>query len=469
MKKTLSLVGIGMGNKNLLTSDAETALKNAEIIFGAKRILESVTKILNSGDSGENSQNFRQIYMEELYKASEIAEFLKNHPSYERAVVCFSGDTGFYSGAAAFFENFSNEWSLEIKSGIASPVYFAAKLHKSWQNWKMLSLHGAKCNTVEQIRKNPACFFILSGAEDVKSVGKKLETALKNGVLSQIRCFLGSNLSYDVEKIIQIEPKEMMNFQNFAEKVCYSRLISESLGDMQQKSLFVLLVENENPEQSDLPVLRDEDFLREPKIPMTKQEIRGLSICALGLSKSSIVYDVGSGSGSVTVEVARIATEGQVFAIDSDEDAMSLTQKNAEKFCLENVTFLHGTAPEILENTQNLQIPAPTHVFIGGSKGNLGKIVRFALQKNPKVKIVANFVSLENLCEMQNLVKSLEEEFCEKSGGVSGGRRAEVACKNDPAFDFEIKQIAVTRGEKAGDFHLMKAQNPVWICRISRR
>ena len=427
--KSLTLVGLGMGNENLLTREAEAALKNAEIVFGSKRMIETLEAgVLCAG----------KVTVSE-YEAEKISEFLKNHPNYGRAVVCFSGDTGFFSGAAAFFKEFQtesksheaggSEWRIEVANGIASPAYFAAKLHKVWQNWKMLSLHGAKCNVTEQIRKNPACFFILSGAEDVRSVGKKLETALKNGVLSQINCFLGLNLSYDGEKVIQISPNEMMNFS-----------------EKPKPSLFVLLVENESPVQSDLPVLCDEDFLRESKIPMTKQEVRQISLCALALSKSSIVYDIGSGTGSVTVEAARVATEGQVFAVECDETALSLTRANVEKFCLENVTLVHGAAPKILENTQAVQIPAPTHVFIGGSRGNLSEIVRFALQKNPKVCIVANFVSLENLCEMQNLIKSLEE--------------------NGVPLDVEIRHVSVARAEKAGAFSLMRAQNPVWVVRI---
>ena len=114
-----------------------------------------------------------------------------------------------------------------------------------------------------------------------------------------------------------------------------------------------------------------------------------------------------------------------------------------------------GNAPECLEGCHDISLdngssktlPSPTHVFIGGSKGNLREIVEFALKKNPKVRIVANFVSLENLCEMQDVLKSLEEK-----------NRIENA---------EITQIAVSRAERTGDFHLMKAQNPVYIVSFS--
>ena len=429
MKKSISLIGFGMGSENSLTIEAKFALENAQIVFGAKRLLESAKKIVakSDDDSAENADGLSKTFIEE-YRADEIFSCLKKNPRYEQAAVLFSGDTGFFSGANAFFAKRSGEWEIRVFPGISSAVYFASKLQKSWQNWKMLSLHGAKCNTVEQTRKNPACFFILSWADDVRKIGEKVEIAQKNGVLGSVKCYLGSNLSYDVEKIIQIEPGEMKNF-----------------ADSSLQSLFVLLIENENSKsEAETPFLCDEDFIRAEKIPMTKKEVRQISICALALSNSSIIYDIGSGTGSVTVEMARIATEGEVFAIEKNEAAFSLTQKNVEKFCLENATCLKGEAAEILKNTD---LPSPTHIFIGGSGGNLSEIVRLALGKNPNVRIVANFVSLEGLCEMQNLLKSLESE--EKIKNV------------------EITQISVSRAEKIGNFHLMKAVNPVFVVSFS--
>ncbi|WP_296321108.1 precorrin-6Y C5,15-methyltransferase (decarboxylating) subunit CbiT [Treponema sp. UBA3813] len=466
-KKHLFLIALGMGDENFLTAQAKNALREAQIIFGGERILEIARKILlEEGNPSENAEApSKKIPFEPIYRAEEIFAYLSGHLDFSCAAVVFSGDTGFFSGAAAFCERFrvkpgmtetlnsgmteaGADWEISLLPGIASPLYFASKLHKSWQKWKMFSLHGAKCNTIEQIRKNPACFFILSGIEDVRMVGKKIEKALKNGVISSVKCYLGSNLSYNVEKIIQIQPKEMSDFQEINETADRSGAKSP------QSSLFVLLVENENAlNESESPNLKDEDFIRAEKIPMTKKEVRQLSIADLGLSKSSVVYDIGSGTGSITVEAARIAVEGQVIAVDSNSDALALTQKNAEKFCLENVTFLQGSAPDCLKNAE---LPPPSHVFIGGSRGNLAEIIQFALKKNPSVRIVANFVSLENLTEMQNCLKNLEE-----------GSFIEADCGKIHIENLEIKQISVSRAEKAGNFHLMKAMNPVWIVSFS--
>lgn len=426
--KSLNLIGLGTGSENFLTDEAKSDLCQSEIIFGAERMLEAAEKINPSARR------------EPLYNAREILGFLQENPQYQKISVVFSGDLGFFSGAKSFYEESKNLSGYEINSipGISSAVYFAAKLHKSWQKWKFLSLHGTKCNAIEQIRKNPACFFILSGGDDYNSLAEKIESAINRGLLSSVKCYAGKNLSYEDEEIRQISCMEVLKSDDCQEPQA-------------RKDLYVLLVENENAKfERVLSFLDDKFFSRDEKTPMTKKEVRALSIAALGLSKSSVLYDIGSGSGSVTVEAARIATDGHVVAVDCKEEAISLTLANVSKFLLENVTLLMGTAPACLENLDSEgNLPLPSHIFIGGSKGNLAEIVEYALKKNPRVRIVANFVSLENLCEMQNLLKALEAQ-----------NRIE---------NVEITQLAVSRAEKVGDFHLMKAQNPVYIVSFSGR
>ncbi|MBB5227157.1 precorrin-6Y C5,15-methyltransferase (decarboxylating) subunit CbiT [Treponema ruminis] len=426
--KSLNLIGLGTGSENFLTDEAKSALCQSEIIFGAERMLEAAEKINPSARR------------ESLYNAREILGFLQENPQYQKISVVFSGDLGFFSGAKSFYEESKNLSGYEINSipGISSAVYFAAKLHKSWQKWKFLSLHGTKCNAIEQIRKNPACFFILSGGDDYNSLAEKIESAINRGLLSSVKCYAGKNLSYEDEEIRQISCMEVLKSD-------------ECQASQSRKDLYVLLVENENAKSERvLSFLDDKFFSRDEKTPMTKKEVRALSIAALGLSESSVLYDIGSGSGSVTVEAARIATDGHIVAVDCKEEAISLTLANVSKFLLENVTLLMGTAPACLENLDSEgKLPLPSHIFIGGSKGNLAEIVEYALKKNPRVRIVANFVSLENLCEMQNLLKALEAH-----------NRIE---------NVEITQLAVSRAEKVGDFHLMKAQNPVYIVSFSGR
>mgnify|MGYP002580620120 CR=1 FL=1 len=116
-----------------------------------------------------------------------------------------------------------------------------------------------------------------------------------------------------------------------------------------------------------------EEFLRE-RVPMTKEEIRHISICKLCLQADSVLYDVGSGTGSIAVEAAALSEDLNVYAIEQKENAVALIRKNAEQFGLENIHIVHAKAPEGMD-----ELPAPTHAFIGGSGGNLpeGKLSGF--------------------------------------------------------------------------------------------
>ena len=165
---------------------------------------------------------------------------------------------------------------------------------------------------------------------------------------------------------------------------------------------------------------------------MTKSEVRSIALSKLAPGLRSVVYDVGAGSGSVTVEAAQIARAGRVYAIERKERALELSRKNIERFRLRNVELVAGAAPEALQ-----ALPAPTHAFIGGSSGNLRSIVECLLAKNPAVRIVAMAVTLETLAELTELSREFRE------------------C--------DVAQVSVGKPRKIGGYMLMTAQNPVYI------
>lgn len=180
--------------------------------------------------------------------------------------------------------------------------------------------------------------------------------------------------------------------------------------------------------------IRDIDFIR-GRVPMTKEEIRILSLAKLGLTEASIVYDVGAGTGSVAIEAARIADGGSVFAIERNPEAVSLIHANREKFRVVNLEVIEGEAPACLE-----ALPAPTHVFIGGSGGALEQIVKSVRLKNPNARFVANAVTLETVAALQR-----------------------ISCAYEPYADMELIQVGISRSRRMGEHHLMLAENPVYI------
>ncbi|MCI8662855.1 MAG: precorrin-6Y C5,15-methyltransferase (decarboxylating) subunit CbiT [Hungatella sp.] len=178
--------------------------------------------------------------------------------------------------------------------------------------------------------------------------------------------------------------------------------------------------------------MRDEWFIR-GNVPMTKCEVRAVAIAKLELRPDSILYDVGAGTGSVSIEAALQMRKGRVYAVERNEEAVDLILANKKKFHGEQVTVIHGSAPESL-----VSLPVPTHVFLGGSGGKMEPVIKLVLEKNPSVRIVANVIALESLCRILSLTKAL---------GLSA----------------EVVSVWVARGERKGNCHLMKGQNPVYI------
>lgn len=182
------------------------------------------------------------------------------------------------------------------------------------------------------------------------------------------------------------------------------------------------------------PGIPDERFTR-GKIPMTKQEIRILTLAKACLCQNSVVYDIGAGTGSLTVEAALLADRGKVYAIEREGEGVKLIKENCRQFAVENVQIIQGEAPAAMRG-----LPRADRVFIGGSGGKLTAIITEAAgNMTPGGRIVINAVTMETLNTAQ---RCLEE------------------------YDFsqiEIISAAVTRWPKIGRNHMAQALNPVFI------
>jgi precorrin-6Y C5,15-methyltransferase (decarboxylating) CbiT subunit len=178
--------------------------------------------------------------------------------------------------------------------------------------------------------------------------------------------------------------------------------------------------------------IKDDEFIR-GNCPMTKEETRILSIAKLELEEDSKVLDVGAGTGSISIQAAKICSKGKVIGIEKDEDALEVLYKNKEKFQTYNFEIIEGEAMEKL-NEINESFDA---VFIGGSGGNLREIINVSLEKlKPQGRIVLNFITIDNLYIALNTLKEL---------GVTA----------------ECNQIQVSRAK--GRTHMMVANNPIFI------
>ena len=214
------------------------------------------------------------------------------------------------------------------------------------------------------------------------------------------------------------------------------RILSDRLDNLKPEDfegLCAVLVENPGYCKDAGMHLKDEEFIR-GKVPMTKSEVRSVSVAELELTEDAVVYDIGAGTGSVSVEIARAGEQIRVYAIEKNPEGMKLIDENRKKFRTDGIRIVEGLAPEVME-----ELEAPTHAFIGGSSGNLKDIVRVLQEKNPSVRVVINAISLETVSEVMELV---EEGLLP---------------------DAEILQVSAARSKVLGRYHMMMGQNPVYI------
>ena len=422
-ERTLFLVGIGMGAPDAVTAQAQKAIAGAEVLFGAESVLDNAEKLREPG---------KEQRVVPVYEGGAVLAYLYSHPQVRRAAVLYSGDSGFYSGAASVLERIRSE---KIRSGQPDPAelsglqvrmicgvscvsWFAARAGIPWQNWKILSSHGRFCNVVGQVRRNRKCFLLLSGAADLRRTGQLLADAAERGVLGELKLICGYGLSRPEEEI----------------RACTAR----ELTGITKEGLYVLYIEHEAAGLTPvLPGLPDDAFVR-GKAPMTSSEIRTFSLCRLGLTAQAVVWDIGAGTGSVSVEAAQACPEGRVYSVEFRKEALELLEQNRAGFCLQNMEIVEGRAPDILAD-----LPAPTHVFVGGSGGEIGSILETVLARSASAKIVVNCITSETLAALKDALRRL------------------------PVRDVQCVQISVNREEKLGKYHYLRAGNPVFIISFS--
>lgn len=388
--KNVVLLGIGMGNPDTLTLEGKNAIDRAEILIGAKRVLEGIdTKVtkLNAIES------------------KRIADIIEES-NYTRYVVAFSGDTGFYSGANSL-RPYLNNHQVTVLPGISSLSYFSAKLGIPWEDTYVLSVHGRKNNVARGVSEHYKTFLLTQG-----NVGEVCRELIQAG-LDEVDIYAGQNLSYTDERIVKGRPVEI-------EKEEFP-------------SLSVMLIINNKYKKEYRIGIKDEEFVR-GKVPMTKSEIRAISMSKLYLENNSILYDIGAGTGSITVEAARLCKKGRVYSIEEKSEAIELIHANVGKFGLDNVTICHGSAPDSM-----VSLETPDRAFIGGSRGNLHSIVKTLLNKNKNIRIVINAITLETLMEALDIFKMYTFE------------------------DVEIVQASISKTKDIANYHMLMGQNPVFI------
>lgn len=388
LRPEVSLVGMGPGGQENRTLGADRALREADCLIGAKRMLEDTARP-------------GQLCCEAIAPEA-IRQVILGHPECRRFAVVLAGDVGFYSGAKRLLPLLS-DCETRLLPGISSLVMLCSRLGVSYEDAVCVSLHGREAGIAAVLAREPKVF-VLVGGED--GMGKLCRHLTEFG-FGDVTVSVGERLGYPEEKL--------------------TRGTAAQLGALRFDSLSAALITHEVREPC-TPGWPDEAFRRESRVPMTKRDIRAAILARLAPEQNSVCWDIGAGTGSVSIELARQCCRGKVYALEKKPEALALLEENRRLHHADNVTGVPGTAPEACE-----ALPAPDRVFIGGSSGRMEEILSIIRRKNPNARIVAAAIALETVAELSRFPG------------------AQVTC------------LTAAQGKSAGSYTLMQGQNPVYL------
>ncbi len=422
----ISLVGAGMGNTKNLTVEALDAVQNADLIFGAERLVRNLA-------SGKKSFP--------IYKPEEILSYIEDAFSEDdrdqlRAAVLYSGDIGIFSGAAGMREMLS-DWDKGISvtlnelPGISSVGYLAAKLGESWDDAKIISIHGKKFLTEKDVIKSAVSsfrktFILVSGKKDVEDI-YGLISKMDNG---QMAFAAGYNLSLNDERLFYDTSDEL------------------------PEGLYTIFVKNNSVNEntafgygSEKTGISNADLILSDKVPVTKEEVRKVILGKLRLSNKSVLYDIGAGTGSVTVDAKLMVPGLKVYAFEKEKDRVLLIKKNIEKFGISDTNVLEGRATETLGKAED----APTNVFIGGTEGEFDDII-----KKLRDRVLAqNIKTKKKGYTIRVVVTAITMDMRSKLMGLK---------KERYISDYEYVEMNISRSKPLGSVEMLSSENPVAIC-----
>ncbi len=400
----LTIVGIGPGNPGYFMPIAREKMQAAHTVIAARRILPMLKEECGKTDTRFVPMGKIQDTLEETNRL-----LIEGHD----VVMTVSGDPLMYSLYRTILHHeISRDWNMEVIPGIGSLQMLGAAFGETMEDAVIRSVHGRSLSdgTIAMtVTENPSVFFLCSKEQGPSYLSKIM---LKYG-LNDVTVCAAANLSYEDEMLMSGSPEEMVR--------------------KEFPALCVAMIKNPHPKNIQRPCfLSDSDFERD-KTPMTKEEIRVLILHKMKIHPDDIIWDVGAGTGSVSIECGRQAPFGEVHSVEKNEMALSLIAKNREKFGVDHLKIHAGDAAQVAGT-----LPEPTKVFIGGSGGKMHEILEVIAAFPKKVRVVVSAVTLETISEVEQEIGSY-----------------------DP--DYEVIQATVGRGRKIGRYHIVDTNNPVYI------
>ncbi len=375
-RRVIHVVGVGNDGAESLTPRAIAIVEKAEVLAGGQRLLDF----------------FPHVPAERVKIGAKVDEALATvaaRRATSRVVVLATGDPNYFGITRALLRHVPAE-DLEILPNLSALQWAFAKAREPWDDATFLTVHGrTMAGLADAVRGHrKVCLFT-----DERNSPAAIARALLDAGLTGYRAVLCEDLGGPAERVTRCVLEEL------------------AMRDAHPLNTLILLATDSDTPPAPLlwsPGLPEEAFdQRKPKLGLiTKREIRVLSLARLGIRADSVVWDIGAGSGSVSIEAARLAPHGRVFAVEKNAEDVEIVRSNVEKFRVPHVAVLHATAPEGLD-----ALPNPDAVFVGGSGGNLREILSVAATRlKGGGRIVVNAITLDTLHEAVTVFRELRLE-----------------------------------------------------------
>ncbi|HTG82370.1 MAG TPA: precorrin-6y C5,15-methyltransferase (decarboxylating) subunit CbiE [Geobacteraceae bacterium] len=395
-QQKIYLVGAGITGWEGFGKKALEVIGKADVLIGHKRHLDIFPDF-----PGEK---------QELDDLSIMLDYLRG--TDKRVVVLGSGDPNFFGVARFLLRNLPKE-RIEIFPNVTSVQYAFARIKEPWDDAIFVSVHGRGLKgAIDRIVAAEKVAILTDSVNSPAVIARELIARGAEGYEG----WLCEDLGLPTEKFTRTDVKGL------------AELASSPLN-------ILILIKAWEPTLTHYPVIGiDDDEFATAKKLITKQEVRAVTLAKLQLQDDLVMWDIGAGSASVSVEAENLMPNGKVFALEKNPQYLAFIRDNLKKFHCRNIILVEAYAPEGLDD-----LPDPDRVFIGGSGGMLEEIIEAVDRRlKPDGRIVLNAVTLDTLTKA---VEFLEDH----------GYTVEVCCVN----------IAKTRG--LTEYKMFEAHNPVYI------
>jgi precorrin-6Y C5,15-methyltransferase (decarboxylating) len=375
VRTRVCIIGLSAAGASSLTPELRQRVETANVLAGGERHLGYFPHV---GGARLPIRHSLESWVEHVAAAADAGQ---------QVVILASGDPLFYGIGTRLVTRLGPE-GVEIHPQASSVQLAFARLGIPWEDGVWVSIHARPFDNLRKVLGRAAKIGVLTdGCQSAEAICRWLvESAVEEYDVAVLE-----NLGAPEERLVRGQPAELLG-KRFA-PLNVVLLLRRPDWPMASRSARGLLG---TPEESFSHRRLGEGMI-------TKAEVRAVTLARLQPLPTDVAWDIGAGSGAVSVEWARLLTHGMVYAVERQPDAYALLQANLRRHGAYNVEPLQGEAPQCFT-----ALPDPDGIFVGGSGGHLGAILREGLSRlRPGGRLVANFILLEHIHEAQQVAKSL--------------------------------------------------------------